>query len=82
MAEGWVRHLKVDMIEPYSAGIEKHGLNPLAVRVMADAGVDISRLKQARPWSNAQYVKYTRKWGLPSRIFATSEASLGLSQIH
>ena len=43
MAEGWVRHLKVDMIEPYSAGIEKHGLNPLAVRVMADAGVDISR---------------------------------------
>lgn len=42
MAEGWARQLKGDMIEPYSAGIEKHGLNPLAVRVMAEAGVDIS----------------------------------------
>lgn len=42
MAEGWARHLKSDVIEPYSAGIETHGLNPLAVRVMAEAGVDIS----------------------------------------
>ena len=30
------------MIEPYSAGIETHGLNPRAVRVMAEAGIDIS----------------------------------------
>jgi arsenate reductase (thioredoxin) len=42
MAEGWTRHLKGDVIEPYSAGIETHGLNPLAVNVMAEAGVDIS----------------------------------------
>jgi arsenate reductase len=42
MAEGWARHLKGDKIEPYSAGIEKHGLNPNAVKVMAEAGVDIS----------------------------------------
>jgi arsenate reductase len=42
MAEGWARHLKGDAIEPYSAGIEKHGLNPNAVKVMAEAGVDIS----------------------------------------
>lgn len=42
MAEGWVRHLKGEIIAPYSAGLEKHGLNPLAVRVMAEAGVDIS----------------------------------------
>ena len=42
MAEGWTRHLKADCIEPYSAGIETHGLNPLAVKVMAEAGVDIS----------------------------------------
>ncbi len=42
MAEGWARHLKGDAIEPYSAGIETHGLNPNAVRVMAEAGVDIS----------------------------------------
>jgi len=42
MAEGWARHLKGKVIEAYSAGIEKHGLNTLAVKVMAEAGVDIS----------------------------------------
>ena len=42
MAEGWTRHLKGDLIEVRSAGIETHGLNPLAVKVMAEAGVDIS----------------------------------------
>ena len=42
MAEGWARRLKGDVIEPYSAGIETHGLNPRAVAVMAEAGVDIS----------------------------------------
>jgi len=43
MAEGWARHLRGDLLEPFSAGIETHGLNPRAVRVMAEAGVDISR---------------------------------------
>jgi arsenate reductase len=42
MAEGWARKLKADKIEAYSAGIKKHGLNPLAVKTMAEAGVDIS----------------------------------------
>ncbi len=42
MAEGWTRHLKGDLIEACSAGIETHGLNPDAVAVMAEAGVDIS----------------------------------------
>ena len=42
MAEAWARQLKADVIEPYSAGIEKHGMNPHAVRVMSEAGVDLS----------------------------------------
>jgi arsenate reductase (thioredoxin) len=42
MAEGWARHLKGDLLEAYSAGIERHGLNPYAVKVMAEAGVDLS----------------------------------------
>jgi len=57
MAEGWVNHLKRDVIDAKSAGIETHGLNPLAVKSMAEAGVDIShhRSKLARdfigePW--------------------------------
>jgi arsenate reductase len=43
MAEGWAQALKADLVETYSAGLEKHGLNPHAVKVMAEAGVDISR---------------------------------------
>jgi len=48
MAEGWTRHLKSAIIEPYSAGIETHGLNPRAVKVMAEAGVDISSHRSKR----------------------------------
>lgn len=42
MAEGFTRHLRGDRIEVFSAGVETHGLNPLAVKVMAEAGIDIS----------------------------------------
>lgn len=42
MAEGWARTLKAEELNAYSAGIETHGLNPRAVRVMQEAGVDIS----------------------------------------
>jgi arsenate reductase len=42
MAEGWAHALKSDEIQARSAGIEKHGLNPRAAKVMAEAGVDIS----------------------------------------
>ena len=45
MAEGWAKALKSDVIEAYSAGIETHGLNPYAVKVMKEAGVDISGQK-------------------------------------
>ena len=42
MAEGWVRHLKDDLIDACSAGIAPAGLSARAVKVMAEAGVDIS----------------------------------------
>jgi arsenate reductase len=42
MAEGLCRDLRGDAIDVYSAGIETHGLNPSAVRVMAEIGIDIS----------------------------------------
>ena len=42
MAEGWARHLKHGEIEATSAGIVRHGLNPYAMRVMEEAGVDMS----------------------------------------
>jgi arsenate reductase (thioredoxin) len=45
MVEGWARHLRGDRIEAYSAGIEKHGMNPHAIKVMSEAGVDITQQK-------------------------------------
>jgi arsenate reductase len=48
MAEGWARHLKGDVLDAASAGIETHGLNPRAVQVMAEAGVDIGGQKSQR----------------------------------
>lgn len=42
MCEGWARALKPDRFQAVSAGVEPHGLDPRAVAVMAEAGVDIS----------------------------------------
>lgn len=42
MAEGWARALKGDVMEAHSAGVEPKTVDPRAVRVMAEAGIDIS----------------------------------------
>ena len=48
MAEGWARHLKGDSFQAFSAGLEAHGLNPNAVQVMQESGVDISGQKSQK----------------------------------
>ena len=42
MAEGWAKHFHQDRFAIYSAGIESHGLNPQAIVVMQEEGVDIA----------------------------------------
>jgi len=42
MAEGWAKHLKSDIIEAFSAGIRPIAVSQWAIKVMAEAGVDIS----------------------------------------
>ncbi len=42
MAEGWARHMFGDTLEVCSAGTAPHGIDPRAIQVMAEAGVDIS----------------------------------------
>ena len=42
MAEGWARQLRGHVLEPYSAGVVAKGLNPNAVAVMKEVGVDIT----------------------------------------
>jgi arsenate reductase (thioredoxin) len=48
MAEGWARQLAGSSIAVQSAGIERHGQNPWAIRVMREAGVDISTQESTR----------------------------------
>ncbi len=45
MAEGWTKGLKGDQLEAYSAGIQPKGVDPRAVKVMDEAGIDISGQK-------------------------------------
>jgi arsenate reductase len=42
MAEAWTRHLKSDQFNAFSAGVEPKGIDPRAVKAMAEAGIDIS----------------------------------------
>jgi len=42
MAEGWTKKLHPDVIEAYSAGTNPGNVDPRAIKVMAEAGVDIS----------------------------------------
>ncbi|GAB4371156.1 MAG: arsenate reductase ArsC [Deltaproteobacteria bacterium] len=42
MAEGWAKKLKADRFEAFSAGVAPCYVHPLAIEVMAEAGVDIS----------------------------------------
>ena len=45
MAEGWAKYLFADQIESFSAGIETHGMNPYAVKVMGEVGVSLNEQK-------------------------------------
>jgi len=45
MAEAWTKHLKGNLIEVFSAGIDPRKVDPRAVKVMAEKGVDISGYK-------------------------------------
>ena len=42
MAEGVLRHLAGDRVEAFSAGSKPSAVNPAAIRVMAEIGIDIS----------------------------------------
>ncbi len=42
IAEGYLRYFAGDTAEIYSAGVETHGVNPRAVAIMKEDGIDIS----------------------------------------
>jgi len=43
MAEGFLRHFASDKFEAFSAGVKPTQVNPLAIKIMAEAGIDISK---------------------------------------
>lgn len=43
IAEGYLRHFAGEKAEIYSAGIETHGVNPRAISIMKEDGIDISK---------------------------------------
>ncbi len=54
MAAGWLRHLAGDRVEVYSGGSAPgDSVNPAAVEVMAEAGIDISGA-QPQKWSDSE----------------------------
>lgn len=57
MAEAWTRALKSDIYEPFSAGVDPKGLDPRAVKAMAEVGIDISgqRSKSVEELPNQDY---------------------------
>jgi len=57
MAEGWLRALRGESYEAYSAGTQPWRVNPLAVKAMARAGVDISshRSKGVEEFSGQEF---------------------------
>ena len=42
IAEGYLRHFASDRADVYSAGVETHGVNPRAIAIMSEDGIDIS----------------------------------------
>ena len=42
MAHGWLRHLGGERVRVWSAGTQPRGVHPMAIRAMAEVGIDIS----------------------------------------
>jgi arsenate reductase (thioredoxin) len=67
MAEGWTRKLWPTSIEAHSAGIVAHGLDPIAVRVMAESGVDISS-QRSKPLDELRHLDFDVVVTLSDRV--------------
>lgn len=60
MAEAILRHYAGDRFEPYSAGIEPKGINPLTVRVLDEIGISTAGMssKDVREYMGHKYFGY------------------------
>lgn len=61
MAEGLLRELYGDRYEVYSAGTQPSNINPYAIKVMAEIGIDISK---HRSKSNEEFLNMEFEYGV------------------
>jgi arsenate reductase len=57
MAEGFSHAYLKNQVEAYSAGIEAHGLNPYAVKVMQEESIDISK-QTSKCYSQVSHINF------------------------
>lgn len=57
MAEGWARFFHSDWLEAFSAGVTPHGVDPLAIKVMKEAGIDISA-QRSKPIDEVESIEF------------------------
>jgi arsenate reductase (thioredoxin) len=80
MAEGWARHLKGELLDASSAGTHPKGLDPLAVQVMADVGIDLSAY-QAKSLDAVQHLPFDYVVTLCSDAHESCPVFSGLARI-
>ena len=80
MAEGFARQLKGDAVEPYSAGLEPRGLDPNAVKVMAEAGVDISH-QRPKHFSELMHIPFDYVVTVCSRAYEACPTFPGTAKL-
>jgi arsenate reductase (thioredoxin) len=85
LAEGYLKHFAQNKAKIYSAGIEVHGVNPRAIKVMAEDGIDISgqtsnnmitvcdHAKESCPYFPTQAIKMHHNFPDPAKAVGTDE---------
>lgn len=81
MAEGWAKTLHGDKFNFYSAGTVKHGLNPWAVKVMKNHGVDISN-HESKTLEDLSHISFDYVFTVCSNAHETCPVFTGTKLIH
>lgn len=80
IAEGWARRLKGDLLDVYSAGTHPKALDPLAVRIMAEVGVDLSA-QRPKALTAVQHLSFDYVITICSDVHETCPAFPGRARI-
>jgi arsenate reductase len=80
IAEAWAKHLQAGVLEAYSAGTHPRGLDPLAVKVMAEVGLDISA-QRSKGITDIEHIPFTYVVTVCSDAYETCPVFPGRAQV-